>query len=311
MTNKTMERLGLEYFNALWSRSFFQPAPNDRSLFVMHDLMSDLATSVVGEFFSRVDIGTEKEHRNESFEKYRHLSFVCEEYMVSGRFEPLKGAKSLRTLLAVSVGVIKNWQRFYLSNKVLKNLLQEFPLLRVLSLSHLGISEGPEFIGSLKHLCLTKLPNSFLRLKNLRHLDIRNTPGLKKMPLGIGELKGLQTLSKIIITGENGFAITELKNLQNLHGKISIWGLGNVQNETEARGSHLSQKRLTELELDWGYGLLQTRLSMLEFAVSFGDSELNVFRKETLDKEVLTELKPQADSLKKLEIVSYAGYRVS
>nr|KAJ0219344.1 hypothetical protein LSAT_V11C300149920 [Lactuca sativa] len=338
-TNKTMERLGLEYFNALWSRSFFQPAPNDRSLFVMHDLMSDLATSVAGELFSRVDIGTEKEHRNESFEKYHHLSFVCEEYMVSGRFEPLKGAKSLRTLLAVSVGVIKNWQRFYLSNKVLKNLLQEFPLLRVLSLSHLGISEVPEFIGSLKHLrylnlsltdinllpenvcnlynlqtlilfgceSLTKLPNSFLRLKNLRHLDIRNTPGLKKMPLGIGELKGLQTLSKIIITGENGFAITELKNLQNLHGKISIWGLGNVQNETEARGSHLSQKRLTELELDWGYGLLQTRLSMLEFAVSFGDSELNVFRKETLDKEVLTELKPQADSLKKLEIVSYAG----
>ncbi|XP_023770219.2 putative disease resistance protein At3g14460 [Lactuca sativa] len=338
-TNKTMERLGLEYFNALWSRSFFQPAPNDRSLFVMHDLMSDLATSVAGEFFSRLDIGAEKEYRDESFEKYRHLSFVREQYMVSARFEPLKGAKSLRTLLAVSVGVIKSWQRFYLSNKVLKNLLQEFPLLRVLSLSHLGISEVPEFIGSLKHLrylnlsrtdikllpenvcnlynlqtlilfgceSLTKLPNSFLKLKNLRHLDIRNTPSLKKMPLGIGELKGLQTLSKIIIGGENGFAITELKNLQNLHGKISIWGLGNVQNEKEARGSQLSQKRLTELELDWGYGLLQKRLSMLEFAVSFGDSELNVFRKQTHDNEVLTDLKPQADSLKKLEIVSYAG----
>ncbi|XP_023770221.1 putative disease resistance protein At3g14460 [Lactuca sativa] len=332
-TNKTMERLGLEYFNALWSRSFFQPAPNDRSLFVMHDLMSDLATSVAGEFFSRVDIGTEKEHRNESFEKYRHLSFVREEYMVSGRFEPLKGAKSLRTLIAVSVGVIDSWQRFYLSNKVLENLLQELPLLRVLSLSNLSISEVPEFIGSLKHLrylnlsrtdikllpenvcnlynlqtlilfgckSLINLPNSFLKLKNLRHLDIRDTPGLKKMPLGIGELKGLQTLSKIIIGGENGFAITELKNLQNLHGKISIWGLGNVQNAMEACNAHLSQKRLSELELDWGYGLLQKGLRLCH-----SDTGLNVFRKETHDKEVLTELKPQTDSLKKLKIVSYA-----
>ncbi|CAH1412367.1 unnamed protein product [Lactuca virosa] len=333
-TNKTMERLGLEYFNALWSRSFFQPAPNDRSLFVMHDLMSDLATSVAGEFFSRVDIGMEKEYRNESFEKYRHLSFVREEYMVSARFEPLKGAKSLRTLLALSVGAIRKRETFYLSNKVLENLLQELPLLRVLSLSHLSISEVPKFIGSLKHLrylnlsrtdikllpenvcmlynlqtlilfgckSLTNLPNSFLKLKNLRHLDIRDTPGLKKMPLGIGELKGLQTLSKIIIEGENGFAITELKNLQNLQGKISIWGLANVQNAMEACDAHLSQKRLSELELDWGYGLLQKRLRLCR-----SDTGLNVFRKETHDKEVLTELKPQTDSLKKLEIVSYAG----
>ncbi|XP_023759184.1 putative disease resistance protein At3g14460 [Lactuca sativa] len=79
------------------------------------------------------------------------------------------------------------------------------------------------------------------------------------MPLGIGDLKGLQTLSKIIIGGENSFAITELKNLQNLHGKVSIWGLGNVQNEMEACGAHLSPKRLSGLELNWGYGSLQKR----------------------------------------------------
>ncbi|PWA93747.1 NB-ARC domains-containing protein [Artemisia annua] len=47
-TDKTMECLGEEHFQELLSRSFFQHVPDDESLFVMHDLMNDLATSVAG-----------------------------------------------------------------------------------------------------------------------------------------------------------------------------------------------------------------------------------------------------------------------
>jgi len=286
----------------------------------MHDLMNDLATFVAGDFFSRLDIGMKKEYRKGSLEKYRHISYVCEEYMVYEKLKKFEEAKTLRTFLTVSVGVIESWRSFYLSNKVLANLLQELPKLRVLSLSNLSISEIPASIGSMKHLrylnlsrtkithlsenvcnlyrlqtlilfgcaSLTILPNSFLKFRNLRHLDIRDTPYLEKMPLGIGELKSLRILSKIIIGGESGFAITQLKNLQNLHGKISIMGLGNVQNAMEAREANLSQKRLSELELDWGY-------------------KLNDCRTETHDKEILNELKPHSDSLEKLKLVSYRG----
>ncbi|CAI9277573.1 unnamed protein product [Lactuca saligna] len=123
------------------SRSFFLYASNDRLLFVMHDLINDLATSVAGDFFSRLGIEIKKEIRKEALEKYLHMSFVCEDYMVYKRFEAFKRAKSLRTFLEVSFEVKENWETFYLSNKILTDLLHELPLLRVLNLSHLSINE--------------------------------------------------------------------------------------------------------------------------------------------------------------------------
>ncbi|XP_023749853.1 putative disease resistance protein At3g14460 isoform X2 [Lactuca sativa] len=318
-TGKSMERMGVECFEDLLSRSFFQHAPNDESFFVMHDLMNDLAMSVAGEFFSRLDIETKKEVGKEDSRKYRHMSFVCETYMVYTKFKAFKGANSLRTFLAVS-SERNSWNRFFLSNTILTDLLSELPLLRVLSLSRLSISEVPEFIGSLKHLrylnlsqtditCLAdnicnlsnlqtlivfgcpslkELPKSFKKLKNLRHFDMRDTPLLKKTPLGIGELKSLRTLSKIIIEGDNGFSITELKDLKDLQGKISFQGLDKVRNPMHAQEVNLSHRRLSELEVEW--------------SDEFDDS-----RKETVELEVLNMLKPHNDILKKLGIVSYGG----
>ncbi|GKD82571.1 putative disease resistance protein, partial [Tanacetum coccineum] len=51
-TKSTEERLGHAHFEELLSRSFFQHASNHESLFVMHDLMNDLATAVAGDIFS-------------------------------------------------------------------------------------------------------------------------------------------------------------------------------------------------------------------------------------------------------------------
>ncbi|KAJ0860764.1 putative P-loop containing nucleoside triphosphate hydrolase, leucine-rich repeat domain superfamily [Helianthus annuus] len=228
-SNATMspERLGNEYFEELLSRSFFQQSPNEEPLFVMHDLMNDLATFVAGEFFSRDD----NRMVTEDLARYRHMSFIRDRYVAYHKFEAFKRAKGLRTLLAVYVGVDQSWDKFYLSSKILVDLLPELPLLRVLSLSRFSISEVPNSIGSLKHLrylnlsktdikelpdnvgnlynletlivfgckSLTHLPKSFLKLKKLRHFDMRDTPCLKKLPLGIGELKSLQTLTRIII----------------------------------------------------------------------------------------------------------------
>ncbi|KAI3700492.1 hypothetical protein L2E82_45122 [Cichorium intybus] len=318
-TNKSMERWGLEGFNELLSRSFFQHAPHDKSLYVMHDLINHLATSIAGDFFSRSDIEMKKEFRKEALEKHRHFSFVCEEYMVYTRFEAFKGATNLRTFLAVYAGIKESWRRFYLSNKVLDDLLQQLPLLRVLSLCQLSISEVPESIGRLKHLrylnlsqtrithlpdcvcklynlqtlivsgcdSLERLPKSFSKLKNLRHFDMRDTY-LKNMPLGILKLKNLQTLYGTVTEGDNGFSITELKDLKDLRGTIFIKGLEKVQGLMHVQEAYLSEKRLSELVVEWS----------------------DVFdgsRKETLEKEVLNVLKPCSDNLKSLGIVSYGG----
>ncbi|KAJ0672612.1 putative P-loop containing nucleoside triphosphate hydrolase, leucine-rich repeat domain superfamily [Helianthus annuus] len=314
-SHSTKEYMGHEYFDELLSRSFFQHAPNNKSLFVMHDLINDLATSVAGEFFLR----WENDTRKEPLEKYRHMSFVCEEYVAYKKFEAFKRAKSLRTFIAMRVMVVKQ-RCFYLSNKILVDLLPELPLLRVLCLNDSQIDEVPESIGTLRHLrylnlsrtritqlpenvsnlynletlilfschSLAKLPNNFFKLINLLHLDIRDTPDLDQLPLGIGELKSLQTLSKFIIRDESEFEITKLKDLKNLCGKISIVGLDRVQNAINAKKANFSQKRLSELQVVW-------------------NDVLDGSGKEMLEKEVLNELKPSNDYLKQLEIVSYSG----
>ncbi|CAL5382124.1 unnamed protein product [Camellia sinensis] len=53
--NKTLEKIGEEYFDELLSRSFFQQPRGSRSSFVMHDLVHDLAQVVHGRFSFRVD----------------------------------------------------------------------------------------------------------------------------------------------------------------------------------------------------------------------------------------------------------------
>ncbi|KAJ0478937.1 putative virus X resistance protein-like, coiled-coil [Helianthus annuus] len=312
------EHFGHECFEILLSKSFFQHAPNDESFFVMHDLMNDLATFVAEDYFLRFE--KEMEIREEDLTKYLHISFIREEYVAYHKFEAFKRARSLRTMLAVSAGMNNSWDTFYLSNKILVDLLPELALLRVLCLSRFEISEVPEFIGSLKHLrylnlsqtkirelpdnvgnlynlqtlivfgcqSLTKLPKSFSKLQKLRHFDLRDTPLLEKLPLGIGELESLHTLTKIIIGGDNGFTITELKGLINLHGEISIQGLHKVQSAMHAKEANLSLKRLSKLELKWGYVFDGTRRGPLE-------------------EEVITELKPHSDRLKELAIVSYGG----
>ncbi|CAI9277611.1 unnamed protein product [Lactuca saligna] len=283
-TGKSMERMGVECFEDLLSRSFFQQAPNNKSLFMMHDLMNDLAMSVAGEFFSRLDIEKKKEIGKDDPGKYRHMSFVCEKYMVYTKFEAFKGANTLRTFLALS-SERNSWQQFHLSNKILTDLVRDLPLLRVLSFSELSISETLIVSGCYS---LKKLPESFIKLKNLRHFDMRDTPLLKKMPLGIGELKSLRTLSKIVIEGDNGFSITKVKDLKDLRGKISFEGLDKVRNPMHAQEVNLSHRKLSELEVEWS-GV-------------FDNS-----REETVEKEVLNVMKPHNDNLKHLSIVSYGG----
>ncbi|PWA49812.1 NB-ARC domains-containing protein [Artemisia annua] len=320
-TVKSKKRLGEEYFQELLSRSFFQHAPHEESLFVMHDLMNDLATFVAGEFFVRLDLDVKKDVMKRDFKKFRHMSFVCQEYMTYNKFKAFERANSLRTLLAMPNVVGNNWQTFKLSSKILVDTLPQLPLLRVLSLSRLEIDEVPECVGNMKHLrylnlsqtrithlpesvcnlhnlqtlivsgCykLTTLPENFLKLKNLRHFDIRDTLLWNMMPLGISEMKSLQTLSnEVVVVENNAFFISWLRNLTNLQAEISIGGLDKVQSVRDIQEVNFSEKRVSELKVKWS-------------------DVFNGSRNEKLEMEVLDALKPHSDNLKGLVIESYGG----
>ncbi|PWA69172.1 Disease resistance protein [Artemisia annua] len=157
------------------------------------------------------------------------------------------------------------------------------------SMERLEIDEVPESVGSLKHMRqLTKLPDNFLKLKNLRHFDIRYTCLWNMMPLGTCELNSLQTLSNIIVGGNNDFLISGLKNIKDLQGKIYIRELDKFQSARDIQEVNLSKKRVSELHVEW--------------SDVFDDS-----RNDTLEKDVLNALKPHSNNLKDLEIVWYGG----
>nr|XP_043611549.1 putative disease resistance RPP13-like protein 1 [Erigeron canadensis] len=361
--SKSMESLGSNCFEELVSRSFFQHSTNNKSHYTMHDLINDLATSVAGEYFFLMGEKNFINYRNEVLE---HFSFIRKKYGVYSKFKALYTSRRLRTFLPVPVK-IDRWKSFYLSNKVLTELLPQLQFLRVLSLANYGITVVPKSIGGLKHLrylnfsdtditCLPKqvgdlynlqsmllygckelstlpdsliklinlrylnlsksgikylpehvgnlnnlqslllsgchwlsgLPDSLIKLVNLRHLEITDTPRLKNMPMGIGGLTGLQTLSKVIIGDANGFKISHLKELQHLQGRLSIERLHKVTNSTDAKEANLQQKRgLRDLEMGWSDG--------------FDDSW-----NELIDSEVLEGLRP-FEMLTNIKISNYMG----
>ncbi|PWA93746.1 NB-ARC domains-containing protein [Artemisia annua] len=262
----------------------------------------------------------EKNVGKEAFKKYRHMSFVCERYTTYNKFKAFVRANSLRTFLAMPNVMGDSRQTFYISSKILVDILPQLPLLRVLSLSRLDIDEVPECVGDMKHLrylnlsrtrithlpesvcnlynlqtlivcgCdkLTQLPENFLKLKNLRHFDIRDTLLWNTMPLRISEMKSLRTLSDNIVVENNAIFISWLRNLKSLQAEIYIRGLDKVQSVRDIQEVNLSQKRVSEFHVEW--------------SKNFNDD-----RNGTLENEVLNALMPHSDNLKDLLIESYGG----
>ncbi|GKV48179.1 hypothetical protein SLEP1_g55006 [Rubroshorea leprosula] len=132
---------------------------------------------------------------------------------------------------------------------------------------------------------LTELPTMIGNLIDLHHLDITNT-SLKEMPLEIGNLKNLVTLSTFIVGKASGMMrLSALKNLSKLQGRLSILGLRNVLNVQDA----------VEANLDKIHGLKELQLGGCLTALD-----------DDRDESVLSKLKPHPN-LKRLEISGYGG----
>ncbi|XVF53320.1 hypothetical protein PTKIN_Ptkin05aG0089900 [Pterospermum kingtungense] len=301
--HESMEDVGHKYFSALVSRSFFQQVGGDKSRFIMHDLIHDLAQSVSGKTCLRFEAESHFGKGENVPAKTRHLSYTRGFNDTFRKFEPLSKVDCLRTFLQLDPSVGFRWSS--LSNKVLYELLPKLKLLRVLSFSGYSITKLPDFIDDLKHLrfldlsfsdirelpestsslynlqtlilvdcrCLRTLTTDIGSLTNLRHLEIHGTC-LEKMPLRMGRLTNLQTLSDFVVgTG--------------IHGTLTISGLQNVTNIKDAMQAKLeTKKNLDELVLEW--------------------SRINVSRDEAVETEVFDVLQPH-ESLKKLTIKYYGG----
>jgi Leucine-rich repeat (LRR) protein len=284
--NKRMEEVGEDYFHDLASRSLLEQSSGNKSSFVMHDLVNDLAKFVSGQFTFRLEV----DHSHEIVEKTRHLSYLRRTNDKFKKFEVLYNTSRLHTFLALELSA--DYNDYFLTKRVPFDLLPKLRCLRVLSLSHYqNMIELPESIVKIKHLrylnlsstsikklpesicklcnlqtlnlscCkdLSVLPRDMRKLINLRHLDISGT-AIKVMPVQLGRLKCLQTLSKFIISKNSEVCVEELGKLANLRGKLCISELQNIVSPTDALKACLKDKKcLEELVLEWN--LLDTNIS--------------------------------------------------
>ncbi|CAL5201625.1 unnamed protein product [Lathyrus oleraceus] len=307
---KTMEEVGDEFFAELLSRSLIQQLHDNygKQIFVMHDLVNDLATAVSGRSCYRHEFGAK------SYENVRHLSYNKETYDVFKKFRTFDKFKRLRSFLAIEF----RWAEYNLSRNVVNYLLPTFERLRVLSLSkyrnittlpvtvgnlvqlryldlsHTEITSLPDTICNLYYLqtlilseCykLTELPEHVGKLINLRHLYIDRT-SIIEMPKQIAELENLQTLNVFVVGKKNiGSSVREIGKFPNLRGELFIKNLQNVIDVMEASDTNLKSKEHIEvLTLQWGKET---------------DDTLN-------ERNVLDMLQPSSN-LKKLTIDLYGG----
>ncbi|GLT57080.1 hypothetical protein SLA2020_300790 [Shorea laevis] len=307
------EEIGYQFFNELLSRSLFQRSSRDESQFVMHDLINDLAVDVARETYCNL----ERVMGDEKLEKVRHLSFTpIQLQQLDYHSDKLK---HLRTFL--SLQQLNYYFPSHLSKRILYDFLPTLNRLRVLSLHSYRISKLPDSFENLKHIryidlsgtcikCLpesvgyllflqtlflshckelTKLPTTIGNLIDLYHLDISDTPSLKEMPSEIGNLKNLVTLSKFMVGKASGMMrLSDLKNLLQLQGRLSIIDLQNVSNVQNASEANLDKiNGLKELVLEW--------------TVRDNDRDESV-----LEMQVLNRLKPHSN-LTSLKISCYGG----
>jgi Leucine-rich repeat (LRR) protein len=252
----------------------------------MHDLMHDLAISVAGSLITTLD-----DKKRNIDEKACHVSVAYGINISHGVPSFLCKASRMRTFLC-SV-------QYFEANIDCDATFSSSKFLRVLDLHH-GFSHDPfpdllqnlSSIRMLKHLryldlsgkenmkklpdSITNLPNlqtlrlshcrslkelskDIKKLINLRHLEIDEC-GLTYMPLGLGQLTNLRTLSTFFVHSANSHSrhggiggLQELKGLNKLRGELKIVKMGHEKGvASECKAASINEKQhLHTLHIQW------------------------------------------------------------
>ncbi|XP_073143070.1 putative disease resistance protein RGA4 [Henckelia pumila] len=255
------EDIGNEIWNELVLRSLFQDVREDyyrgKTTFTMHDLVHDLAQSLMENKVPGVQGRHFNDHKSASKGKIRQVNlrnhrvaFPCSIRVEIDLSFCLMNLNGLRTLDA-------SFRRIDNMPSAIGNLKH----LRYLNLSWTGIRTLPNAICSLWNLKILKLngcydlvglPEQTRFLRNLRHLLLEDCGELKEMPPKIGELSSLKTLSMFVVgSGKGASRLGELQFL-NIGGKLEIRHLERLEKHEDAKMANLHEKEnLGELILRW------------------------------------------------------------
>lgn len=301
-----------EYFNELVRKSFLDF--NQEQLYVMHDLLHDLARYVSQNECLRIEYN----HRGSVPKTVRHL--YVNEMNNHENLREISNLKNLRTLVIVLRGENAKKNQLPIIHEILKKIrsLRLFSIIanfsyklpdeisnqihiRYLSLEqsidHLELSWFPETVYSLYQLRVMKVSDQahvntkgiklggMSNLVNLRHLLIPSKI-MVKIPR-IGKLTCLQSSLVFKIGEKDGYTIHELKNLSDIC-ELSLWNVEKIRNPYEAKEANLMKKmNLKGLLLDW--------------------SE-DISRESKADEELINELQPKI-GISELSVIGYNGTR--
>ncbi|XP_039040679.1 putative disease resistance protein RGA3 [Hibiscus syriacus] len=256
-SNQSLDEIGLDYFNGLAERGFFQEIEEDNygggMACKMHDLMHDLAELVAGRG-SRI---------LESNSGASEVDEICRRVSIDFSITPSFKGRKLQTLLHFPGQDDQN-----MSKATWDLIISNCRCLRVLELDDLNLEIVPRSIHKLKHLryfdlsdninlkilpkCICKLqnlqvlrldwcqgieklPKKIGKLVNLTHLSFDGCWRLTHMPRGIGKLISLQTISMFVV------------DIRGSHGGADLSEL-----EVEFRAANLKEKQhLHSLTLEW------------------------------------------------------------
>ena len=209
---KSPEEVGEQYFNDLLSRSFFQQITRyNKTCFIMHDLLIDLAKYVSGELCFRLGVDSA-----ERVPKTIHHFSIGKDPVEYHECRSLCDAKRLRTFISLFGNCVMSIQE----------LISNFKFLRVLSLCWCyNIKEVPDTIGDLIHLrsldlsrtCIKRLPDSTCSLCNLHMLKLNKCFDLKELPSTLNELTDLRRLELI------GTTLTKAPLLLGKMKNLRVW----------------------------------------------------------------------------------------
>ncbi|XP_057477597.1 putative disease resistance protein RGA4 isoform X2 [Actinidia eriantha] len=274
------EDIGNQIWNELCLRSLFQDVNTDqfgcRTWFKMHDLVHDLAQSILGDECQIMEVEGSKSIANKSV---RHITLVSKIRPVDIFPDMIQQAVSLRTIQVqcwepytqrtfmseflcdlTNFGSLRVLDARYTEMKEIPSSIGSMKHLRYLDLSHTQIHQLPDSICSLWNLqtlilenCwkLRRFPKKMKYLRSLRHLYLSYCYRLNDMPPNLGRLNCLKTLNMFVVGKSRGCPLAELQSL-NLGGELCIKHLERVRNPISAKEANLVAKQnLRRLKLFW------------------------------------------------------------
>ncbi|XP_047158840.1 putative disease resistance RPP13-like protein 1 [Vigna umbellata] len=314
--SKSPEEACQQYFNDLKSRSLFQPLTEKKEVFVMHDLLNDLAKYVAGGIYFRGNIDQTKKIQ----EVTRHFSFELGYDRHFEGFGTLYKRQRLRTFMPT--GRSMDQLPCYWNCKIsIPELFAMFSLLRILSLSHCSdLKEVPDCVGNLKYLrsldlsrtAIKKLSESICSLSRLQILKLNYCGDLVELP---SNLNSLTSLCRLEFIETKVIKVPDLKNLKNLKLKMSSFNVGcsselGIQRLGELNNLHesLSIDELEKIEKprDASEANLKNNTHLVKLELKWNSRRKDNPIDSKKEEDVIDKLQP-SKNLKELSIFSYGG----